>query len=69
MTPSELAAYHAGLRQAAEHALVTALALDIRPDGAGLRQRAAIQALRGLAEGLRAEALPASHATPLTVTQ
>lgn len=58
MTTRELAAYHAGLRQAAEHALITALALEIRPDGADLRQRAAIQALRGLAEGLRAEARP-----------
>lgn len=68
MTTRELAAYHAGMRQAAEHALIAALALEIRPDGADLRQRVAIEALRGLAEGLRAEARPARPADGLPAT-
>lgn len=56
MTTRELAAYRTGLRQAAEHALITALSLELRDDARDLRQCAAIEALRGLAEGLKAEA-------------
>lgn len=58
MTTRELAAYRAGLRQAAEHARVAALSIELRDDAGELRQRAAIEALRGLAEGLKAEARP-----------
>lgn len=55
MTPRELAAYRAGLRQAADLALVAALTIELRDDAGELRQRAAIEALRGLAEGLKAD--------------
>ncbi|MCP1551649.1 MULTISPECIES: hypothetical protein [Methylorubrum] len=55
MTPRELAAYRAGLRQAAEWALVAALSLELRDDAGELRQQAAVAALRGLAEGLKAD--------------
>lgn len=57
MTPRELAAYRAGLRQAAEWALVTALSLELRDDAGELRQRAAIETLRGFAEGLKADTI------------
>lgn len=60
MTERERAAYHAGLRQAADMALVAALTLEMRNDGAEIRQSAAIEALRGLAEGLKAESHPAA---------
>ncbi|KAB7782902.1 hypothetical protein [Methylorubrum populi] len=59
MTPRELAAYHAGLRHAADMALIAAVELELRDDASELRQRAAIEALRGLAEGLKAESRPA----------
>lgn len=55
MNPHELAAYRAGIRQAAEWALVTALSLELRDDASELRQQAAVAALRGLAEGLKAD--------------
>lgn len=58
MTTRELAAYRAGLRQAAEHALISALTIELRDDAGEVRQRAAIEALRGLADGLKAEARP-----------
>lgn len=67
MTEREHAAYHAGLRQAADMALVAALTLEMRDDGAEIRQRAAIEALRGLAEGLKSEARPAAS-VPAVVT-
>lgn len=57
MTQRELEAYRAGLRHAADMALISALTLELRADGERLRQRAAIEALRGLAEGLKAEAV------------
>jgi hypothetical protein len=66
MTKREHAAYHAGLRQAADMALVAALTLEMRADGAEIRQRAAIEALRGLAEGLKAEAHSATS-VPATI--
>lgn len=55
MSPRELAAYRAGIQQAAEWALVTALSLELRDDAGELRQQAAVAALRGLAEGLKAD--------------
>ena len=56
MTASELAAFHAGIRHAADMALASALMLEIRDDGRQIRQRAAIEALRALAEGLKESA-------------
>lgn len=38
--------------------LITAMTLELHDDAADLRQQAAIEALRGLAEGLKAEAVP-----------
>ena len=58
MSASELAAFRAGLRHAADIALIAAMELELRDDAGKLRQRAAIEALRGLAEGLKAEASP-----------
>ncbi|MEH3117017.1 MAG: hypothetical protein PGN25_05235 [Methylorubrum populi] len=50
-------------------ALLAAMAIEIRDDGAGdLRQRAAIEALRGFAEGLKAETRPAD-AVPAMVAR
>jgi hypothetical protein len=56
MTARDLAHYRAGLRHAAEMALLTALALELRDDVNAIRQLAAIEALRGFAEGLKAQA-------------
>lgn len=53
MTASELAAFHAGIWHAADMALASALMLEIRDDARQVRQRAAIAALRALAEGLK----------------
>lgn len=58
MTPRELDAYRAGIRHAADMALIAAMELELRADAGKLRQVAAIEALRGLAEGLKAEARP-----------
>ncbi|KQQ23718.1 hypothetical protein ASF53_05170 [Methylobacterium sp. Leaf123] len=58
MTKHDLAAFHAGMRHAADMALIAALALELRDDADALRQRAAVEALRGLAEGLRVEIRP-----------
>ena len=55
MTPRELAAFRAGIQQAAEWALVTALSLELRDDAGELRQQAAASALRAFAEGLKAD--------------
>ncbi|CAO4151602.1 hypothetical protein [Methylorubrum extorquens] len=62
MTDRELVAYRAGLKHAADMALIAAMELELRPDAGKLRQRATIEALRGLAEGLRAQS------TTVTVT-
>lgn len=67
MTEREIYAFHAGMRHAADLALVVAIALELRGDANALRQRAAIEALRGLAEGLKAEARPAAS-VPAVVT-
>ncbi|KQQ04514.1 hypothetical protein ASF56_12255 [Methylobacterium sp. Leaf122] len=60
MTARDLAHYSAGcldgLRQAADAALIAALTLEMRDEASAIRQQAAIEALRGLAEGLKAEA-------------
>lgn len=55
MSPRELAAYRAGLLQASHMALIAAMTLELRDDAGELRQQAAVAALRGLAEGLKAD--------------
>ena len=62
LTPSEIAAFHAGVRHAAEMALIAALTIELRPDADQIRQRAAVEALRGLADGLKGS-LPSSPET------
>lgn len=56
MTSTELAAFHAGIRHAADLTLATAMTIEVRPDANQLRQRAAVEALRGLAEALKEQA-------------
>ena len=56
MTVNEQAAFHAGICHAAIMALASALMLEIRDDAHHVRQRAAIEALRGLAEALKEQA-------------
>lgn len=58
MNARELAAYRTGIRHAADAALIVAMTLELRDDAGDLRQRVAIEALRGLAEGLAAEIRP-----------
>lgn len=55
MNPRELAAFRAGILYASHMALIAATEIELRDDAGKLRQRAAIEALRGLAEGLKAE--------------
>ncbi|KQT56096.1 hypothetical protein ASG52_24570 [Methylobacterium sp. Leaf456] len=69
MTDRELTAYRAGLKHAADLALIAALELELRDDGGKLRQRAAIEALRGLAEGLKAEARPVVENPTVEITE
>lgn len=64
MNARELAAYRAGLRHAADMALVAAMTLELRSDAGKLRQQAAIEALRGLADGLKAEAARRAGESP-----
>lgn len=54
MTSSEIAAFNAGIRHASDMALLAALTIELRSDADQVRQRAAVEALRGLAEGLKA---------------
>lgn len=56
MTPREHAAYRAGILHASHMALIAAMEIELRDDAGKLRQRAAIEALRGLAEGLKVTA-------------
>jgi hypothetical protein len=53
MNPHELAAFRAGILHASHMAIITATEIELRDDAGKLRQRAAIEALRGLAEGLK----------------
>ncbi|ACK86481.1 hypothetical protein [Methylorubrum extorquens] len=55
MNTRELASYRAGLLQASHMALIAATALELRDDAGELRQQAAVAALRGLADGLKAD--------------
>ena len=54
MTPREIAAFNASIRAAREAALIVAITLETRESATCVRDRAAIQALRGLADGLDA---------------
>ena len=54
MTPREIAAFNAGIRTAREAALIVAVTLETRAGSTCVRDRAAIQALQGFAEGLDA---------------
>lgn len=47
-------AFKAGIRSAIEMAQIAAITLEVRPDANDMRQRAAVAALHGLAEGLKA---------------
>lgn len=69
MTPRELAAFRAGLRQASEWALVTALTIELRDDATEMRQRVAAEALRSFAQGLKAEAAPKSGVSALEAAE
>lgn len=54
MTPREIAAFNAGIRTAREAALIVAITLETRAGSTCVRDRAAIQAMQGFAEGLDA---------------
>ncbi|WP_411904205.1 hypothetical protein [Methylorubrum thiocyanatum] len=64
MTAREFAAFRAGILHASHMALIAATEIELRDDAGKLRQRAAIEALRGLAEGLKAEAVRGPNPTP-----
>lgn len=53
MTLRERAAFEAGIESARQMAMVAAVTLETRDDAGELRQRAAVAALTGLAQGLR----------------
>ena len=53
MSPSEQAAFAAGIETARQMALTAAVTIKVRDDAAAVRQQAAAAALQGLAEGLR----------------
>lgn len=55
MNPHELAAFRAGLLHASHLALIAVLTIELRDDAGELRQQSAVAALRGLAEGLKAD--------------
>ena len=67
MSPPELAAFRAGILPASHVAIIAATEIELRDDAGKLRQRAAIEALRGLAEDLKAQAITTSVA-PSTET-
>lgn len=53
MNAREQAAYIAGIESARQMAIVAAVTLETRDDAGEVRQRAAVAALQGFAEGLR----------------
>lgn len=61
MTSREQAAFNAGIQTARQMALTAAVTIEVRDDAGDLRQRAAVAALQGLAEGLRATFIDAAH--------
>lgn len=54
MTRREQAAFNAGIETARQVALTAAVTIEVRSDASELRQQAAVAALQGLAEGLKA---------------
>lgn len=64
MTPRERAAFAAGIEHARQMALIAAVTIETRDDAGEVRQRAAVAALQGLAEGLRALTLEPSDPSP-----
>lgn len=58
MNARELASYHAGIRHAADAALIAAQAIEDQDHSVRQTYHVAIEVLRGLAEGLKAEAAP-----------
>lgn len=56
MTPTERAAFDAGIRHAASMAQVAAVTIETSPGRRDVRQRAAVAALQGLADALKIEA-------------
>lgn len=64
MTPREQAAFAAGIEAARQMAMAAAVTIEVRDDAGGVRQRAAVAALQGLAEGLRALTLQPSDPSP-----
>lgn len=63
MTPREQSAF-AGIEAARQTAMVAAITIEVRYDAGEVRQRAAIAALTGLAEGLWALTLEPSKPSP-----
>jgi hypothetical protein len=62
MTPTERAAFTAGVEAMRQMAMIAAATIETRDDANDLRQRAAAAALHGLAEG--AKALLLNHRNP-----
>ena len=60
MTSREQAAFAAGIETARHMALTAAVTLEVRDDAREVRQQAAVAALQGLADGLRAAFLQQS---------
>lgn len=59
------APFKAGIRSAIEMALITAITIEVRADANDMRQRAAVAALRGLAEGLKSAFLDQPQPHPV----
>lgn len=63
MTPHEQAAFNAGIETARQMAMTAAVTIEVRDDAGEVRQRAAVAALQGLAEGLKATFIDAAPPT------
>ncbi|MCJ2025164.1 hypothetical protein [Methylobacterium sp. J-067] len=64
MTPREKAAFAAGIETARQMALTAAVTIEVRDDAGEVRQRAAVAALQGLAEGLKTAFLASPACIP-----
>lgn len=64
MSPKEQAAFAAGIETARQMALTAAVSLEVRDDAGEVRQRAAVAALQGLAEGLKTAFLASPTCIP-----
>ena len=65
MTAREQAAFAQGIETARQMALTAAVTIEARDDAGEVRQRAAVAALQGLAEGLRTLMQPPAINNPL----